>query len=541
MPVPKIVGIETEYGIALRAGVASLHVTQGFFAGGWDKPILWDYATESPAKDARGLSYAAAGLSSGWRRPTQNAQPLPAPGSEAEEVGQDARSSVTLSIGGDLSTILPNGARFYIDHAHPEYCTPECATARELVAYDKAGEQLLMQMLHRYNEERDPDDQIVLYKNNSDRQGHSYGCHENYLMAADVYEDLFNDKAHWLYAYLLPYLVSRQIFCGAGKVGVEQRTGQLDYQISQRADFFERVIGLQTMYDRPIINTRDEPHADLARFRRLHVICGDANMAEWSTYFKVAVTQLLLTMLEAEAFQLAEDVVLADPVAAFKTISCDPGLKVKVRLEHGQRQYTALEIQQVFLDAARRYLDRDAVANARWHQVWENWAQVIGWLEREPEALDRRLDWRIKRRFLQSQLERKGVNWQDPVARELDIKYHQLDHGAGFYYLLLDAGLVETLLSEEEISRAMLAPPDSTRAYLRGRCAQDYADQVLSANWDVISLRVGSGDERHTVRLHLPDPTAYTRSQVEPILEANAELEHAVAELKRHPSRIREV
>jgi hypothetical protein len=181
------------------------------------------------------------------------------------------------------------------------------------------------------------------------------------------------------------------------------------------------------------------------------------------------------------------------------------------------------------------------LANARWHQVWENWAQVIGWLEREPEALDRRLDWRIKRRFLQSQLERKGINWQDPVARELDIKYHQLDHGAGFYYLLVDAGLVETLLSEEEISRAMLAPPGSTRAYLRGRCAQDYPDQVLSANWDVISLRVGSGDERHTVRLRLPDPTAYTRSQVEPILEANAELERAVAELKGHPSRIREV
>ncbi len=541
MPVPKIVGVETEYGIALRSGVASLRVTQDFFERGWDRAIPWDYATESPAKDARALSYAAAGSSSGWRRTAPAAQPLPAPGDEAEDDSQNTRSSVALSIDSSLSTILPNGARFYIDHAHPEYCTPECAAASELVAYDKAGERLLMHMLKRYNEKRDPDDQVLLYKNNSDHQGHSYGCHENYLMAADVYEDLFNDKAHWLYAYLVPYLVSRQIFCGAGKVGVEQGASQLDYQLSQRADFFECVIGLQTMYDRPIINTRDEPHADPVRFRRLHVICGDANMAEWSTYLKVAVTQLVLTMLEAEAFQLTEDVVLCDPVTAIKTISHDPGLAARVRLEHGQRRYSGLEIQKVFLEAARRYLDRDAAANSQWGQVWEDWAQVIGWLEREPEALDRRLDWRIKRRFLQSQLERKGVNWQDPLAREMDIKYHQLDYRAGFYYLLLDAGLVDTLLSEDEIDQAMLAPPGSTRAYLRGRCAQDYPDQVLSANWDVISLRVASADDTRAVRLRLPDPAGYTKPEVEPILEANAELERVVTELKGRQLPVQEV
>jgi proteasome accessory factor A len=531
-PVQKIVGIETEYGIALRGGTASLQVTRDFFENVLDVWIPWDYATESPTKDARGISYAGATLSSGWRRPTQAARQIQEPDNDDDDQSVDTRSPVTLSVGSDLSTILPNGARFYIDHAHPEYCTPECATARELVAYDKAGEQLLMQMVRRFNEGRDPNDQVVLYKNNSDHQGHSYGCHENYLMATDVYEDLFNNKAHWLYAYLLPYLISRQVICGAGKVGIEQGTGQVDYQISQRADFFERVIGLQTMHNRPIINTRDEPHADPSRFRRLHVICGDATMAEWSTYLKVAVTQLVLTMMEAGALNLTEDVMLFDPVAAFKIISRDPNLEAEVRLEHGQREYTALQIQKVFLEAARRYLDGDTTANAQWHQVWEDWAQVIEWLETKPEALDERLDWRIKWRFLQTQIERKKVGWQHAIAREMDIKYHQLDSETGFFYLLREAGLVENLLTEEEIREAMISPPASTRAYLRGRCAKEYPDHMLSANWDVLTFQLDRGDKARTVRLRMPNPAAYTRAEVEPILEADVELESLIVDLR---------
>ena len=370
-----------------------------------------------------------------------------------------------------------------------------------------------------------PERQVILFKNNTDHQGHSYGCHENYLMAADVYEDLFNNKAHWLYAYLLPYLVTRQVFCGAGKVGVEQGGCPVDYQLSQRADFFEQTLGLQTMYDRPIINTRDEPHADRARFRRLHVICGDANLAEWSTYLKVAVTQLILTMLEADALNLSDDVMLSDPVTAIKMVSHDPDLKATVSLERGSRQYTALEIQKVFLEAARRYLDSDVSIESQWGQIWKDWAWVIERLEMQPEALDSYLDWRIKSKFIAAQLKRKSISWQQAAALEMDMKYHWLDTESGFFYLLHQAGLIENLVTEDEITQAMVQPPISTRAYLRGRCLDKYAGQVISANWDVMTLQIGRGDDLRTLRLRFSDPTTGTQAAVEPSLAGNFDLD----------------
>ncbi len=532
MPVPKIMGIETEYGIARRNRTASLQATRDFFKAVCDELILWDYATESPTKDARGISYLGATLSPDEKNaiPIQDQAQL----SDNYDDGEDIvdHPTIALSIESDLSTVLSNGARFYIDHAHPEYCTPECVTARELVAHDKAGEYLLRQWVDQFNQECEPDHQVILYKNNSDHQGHSYGCHENYLMDASTYENLFNNRGHWLYAYLLPYLVSRQVFCGAGKVGLERGTGQVDYQISQRPDFFERVIGLQTTHTRPIINTRDEPHANPVHFRRLHVICGDANMAEWSTYLKVGVTQLILAMLEAGALKLSDDVMLSDPVGAFKIISRDPHLKATVELECGGRKYTALQIQRVFVEAARHYLDSAPVINARWGQVWEDWARVINWLETDPEALDECLDWRIKWKFIQAQLDRKGLNWQHAHAREMDIKYHQLDIETGFFYLLRETGQVEDWLTDDEVKKAMSQPPASTRAYLRGYFIRKYADQMSSANWDVLTFLIGSGEEARLLRLRMSNPAAYTRAEVEPILKADLELEKVISNLK---------
>lgn len=513
MMVPKIVGLETEYGIARQKGPASLQATRNFFLGAVPDPIAWDYGTESPAHDAREGFYSATPFApEGEHRLTAEqldaAKSVANPDATSEATTDPTVSaSVRFTVDRELSTILVNGARFYIDHAHPEYCTPECATVQEVVAQDKAGEYLLMQMVRHYNQICTPEQQVRLYKNNSDHQGHSYGCHENYLMQAQTYENLFNNRGQWLYAYLAPFLVTRQVFCGAGKVGSEHRSDWVDFQISQRADFFERVIGLQTTHTRPIINTRDEPHARPSQFRRLHVICGDANLAEWSTYLKVAVTQLVLAMLEAGGLNLSADVMLADPVAAIQLISQDPTLSAVVDLEHKQRKYKALHIQRIYVEAARRYLDQDRELQATWQQIWEDWARVIDWLETKPEALDSYLDWRIKWNFLRTQTARKDLSWQHPIVRELDVKYHYLDEEHGFFYLLEKRGQIKRWLPATAIEDAMHHPPQSTRAYIRGQLIQKYRSQLVSANWDVLTFRQTAAAAQRLLRLRLPDPT----------------------------------
>jgi hypothetical protein len=223
---------------------------------------------------------------------------------------------------------------------------------------------------------------------------------------------------------------------------------------------------------------------------------------------------------------------LSNPVLAFKTISRDPELAATVELEAGHRRYTALDIQRVFVEAAGRYLEGDAAVDAQWHRVWEDWARVIDWLETQPEALDRHLDWRIKRKFLRAQIERKGVDWRHAIAREMDIKYHRLDDEMGFFYLLQEAGWVEDLLTGDEVEEAMISPPPSTRAYLRGHCAREYTDQVVSANWDILTLVSGAGSEARAVRLHLSDPTTYTRAEIEPLSGTHVEPEQFIARLR---------
>ena len=506
LPVPKIVGLETEFGIALRNQPASIQATAEFFHEACPHPIPWDHQLENPAKDARDFLSRPSELP-GVERETST-------DSAVDSYRPISPSGFHLTIQHNPSTILSNGARFYIDHAHPEYCTPECLNAREAVAYDKAGESILKDMVKRTNALRAPENQVVLYKNNSDHQGNSYGCHENYLMAANVYEDLFNNKAHWLYSYIIPFLVSRQIICGAGKVGAENGSIPVEYQISQRADFLECVIGLQTMHHRPIINTRDEPHARSNRYRRLHVICGDANMAEWSTYLKVGTMQLVLTMLEAGQLHLDKDVTLADPLAAFKHISCDPKLKIIVPMEHGQRHYSALQIQRLFIERARNYLDNDESAKEQWNTLLEDWAWVIQSLETDPSILDSYLDWRIKQKFLQSQIIRKGLSWGDIAVREMDIRYHQLDDSLGFFYLLQRAKFVTNLLPVGEIEKAMVSPPLTTRAYLRGLLVQQYPEQIISANWEKMTLAVPSGLGGQSTFLSLNNPINYTASEI---------------------------
>ncbi|HWC31520.1 MAG TPA: proteasome accessory factor PafA2 family protein, partial [Actinomycetota bacterium] len=301
MAIAKVMGIETEYGISGPGNadfnpVLSSSLLINTFAGTLRR-IRWDYEQESPLRDARGFE------------PVQEREP------SEEDLGL-------------ANVILPNGARYYVDHAHPEYSTPECATPRDLVVHDKAGERILETSLQLVAELLPPGERVLVYKNNTDGKGNSYGCHENYLVDRQApFGRIVRD--------LTPFFVTRQIFTGAGKVGVEgshPEAEHVTYQLSQRPDFFEAEVGLETTLKRPIINTRDEPHADPEKYRRLHVIVGDANMCEVATFLKVGTTALVLQMIEDEALP---DLSLESPVGALHEVSWDPTLTTTIRLADG--------------------------------------------------------------------------------------------------------------------------------------------------------------------------------------------------------------
>ena len=322
MAIPKIVGNETEYSITTRrnpdqdpVSVSTL-VVNGYKDHA-DKAVLWDYEQESPLMDARGFR--------------SEGEDAPPPDKENNSV---------------INDILVNGGRYYVDHAHPEYCTPECATAQELVQYEKAGELILDISRMAAEQSMPPEQEILIHKNNSDRKGHSYGYHENYLMDRQLPFQTIVDG-------LTPFLVTRQIFCGSGKLGTENAGEPADYQISQRADFFETEVGLSTMVDRPIINTRDEPHADERLYRRLHVIVGDSNMAEPTIFLKVGTTAIALALIEdghvGEKFRLRE------PVRALKEVSRDLDCRRPIQLNDG-RNWTPVQIQREYLALAEKHL-----------------------------------------------------------------------------------------------------------------------------------------------------------------------------------------
>src|ERR671919_635025 len=300
MALPKICGIETEYGISVRESqefnpILTSSLLINAYAQPAFKRVKWDYEEESPLRDARGFER---------------------PGAEGPPEDDSGLANV----------ILPNGARYYVDHAHPEYSSPECSNPRDLVIWDKAGERILEASIEAARTIVPDHDTVFIYKNNSDSKGNSYGCHENYLVTRQT-------PFPNLVKHLIPFFVSRQVFTGAGKVGAENGVGEVDYQISQRADFFEVEVGLETTFKRPIINTRDEPHADPDRYRRLHVIVGDANMSELSTYLKVGTTGLLLKMIEDDF--ITDDFSLNEPVRSLRTVSHDPACRKTIDLSDG--------------------------------------------------------------------------------------------------------------------------------------------------------------------------------------------------------------
>ena len=482
MAVPKVCGIETEYGVVLRgAGDANPVLASSVLINGYVEHhrVGWDFEDESPQRDARGAGRE---------------------GAQAPEVETHL-----------VNTVLTNGARYYVDHAHPEYSTPECADAAELVVADKAGERVLARSMQAARRLIEPGQEIVVYKNNSDGKGNAYGCHENYLVERSV--PFAN-----LVRHLLPWFVSRQVVTGAGKVGSENGMAKVDYQISQRADFFEEEVGLETTLKRPIINTRDEPHADPHLYRRLHVIAGDANVCEVSTFLKVGTTAIVLAMIEDDF--IGKDLSIGSAVPAMRVVSHDPSCRATVEMADGGRM-TAVEMQWEFLRFAQKYADETGLAmcggDAVGAAVLARWEEVLSDLERDPRLLDGRLDWVTKLELLDAYAARDGLSWGDSKLSLLDLQYHDVRPSRSLYERLVKAGKVERLVEEEEVLRAITEPPATTRAYFRGRCLERWPDAVVAANWDSVILDVG-GDPLK--RIPMMEPLKGTRAHVEHLFES---------------------
>jgi Pup amidohydrolase len=469
----RIYGLETEYGIqvdeidgGLDVVVESMELIRCFLQR--DFVARWDYRLENARRDMRGFEV----------------DELLNDTDETVHLQKDRERKIPLSeLKSDL--IIANGARLYNDHTHPEYSTPECLSLRDLVAFDRAGEQILLHCARQRTQQRDGGI-VRLYKNNTDFDGHSYGCHENYLLPRQIpFDDVIQA--------LLPFLVTRQVFAGAGKVGVEATgvTDQAVYQLAQRSDFFEVIASVDTMTRRPLVNTRDEPHADPAYYRRLHIIIGDANMCEWATALKVGTLRLILEMLETGQLP---GIQLADPIGTVKSISRDATRRWEVELADGSPS-TALEVQRRYLERARSLVaGRDEETD--W--VLTQWTQALEALALDPDQLIGRCDWVTKKWLLDAFAEAEGLDWQKDEDRawlqSQDLEYHNIDPEEGLF-LLLEAGgeQVARLTTDTDVDRALVQPPIDTRAWFRGGALSRFGDKVRSLNWDSIEFDVGDG------------------------------------------------
>jgi Pup amidohydrolase len=492
MAVPKIMGTEIEYGVIVPndpnfdpISVSLLLVNS--YQGDPQRRLLWDYDQEEPFMDARGFEV------------------------DAEFEPPDDQSNMSIN------TTLTNGARYYLDHAHPEFSTPECTNARDIVRYEKAGERILEVSRGRAEPLLPAGQRILIYKNNSDRKGNSYACHENYLMDRNMAFGQIVEQ-------FTSFLVTRQIFCGAGKVGAENGTDPCTYQISQRADFFETEVGLDTMVKRPIINTRDEPHANRDRYRRLHVIVGDSNMSEYSIYLKMGVTALVLQMIE-DGF-ITKELALRNPVKAIKDVSRDLSCKLPIELASG-RKILPVDLQREFLEYAQRYVSERG-ADAVTQDVLRKWEVVLDRLTGDPLSLHREVDWVAKWHLLTSYMERRHEDWNSSRVAMMDLQYHDLRPERGLYFLLERQGAVERILTEADITDAIENPPVDTRAYFRGMVLKKFREQVFGVNWDSLSFNLGEGPIK---RILMEEPLKGTKAHVQGLLERSKTAAELVSNL----------
>ncbi len=393
-----------------------------------------------------------------------------------------------VSWGRSSNVFLENGARLYLDvGSHPEYATPECDSISDLVVHDKAGERILENLVasaeSRLREEGIRG-VIFLFKNNTDSAGNSYGCHENYLTSRR------DDFGHYA-EVLIPFFVSRQIYAGAGKV--LQTTRGAMFCISQRAEHIWEGVSSATTRSRPIINTRDEPHADAERFRRLHVIVGDSNMSEYATFLKVGATSIILRMLEDPSVVL-RDMTLENPIRAIREISHDPTCRRRVRLANG-REASALEIQQEYLTRARRYQESRGLSPLE-DRALDMWEHCLEGLEKDPLSLDRECDWVIKHRLIEAYREREGLALTHPKVALLDLQYHDVSRERGLFYRLQARDLVERTCDDADIERAVDEPPQTTRARLRGEFIRRAKERRRDFTVDWVHLKLNDQAQR---------------------------------------------
>ncbi len=490
MAVSKIVGVETEFGIFVRGRTESnpiaassilinayvQELVRSGHAARAAPRVGWDFEDEMPHNDARGAAPA---------------------GAHPPEIETHL-----------VNAVLTNGARYYVDHAHPECSTPECADAAEIVTWDRAAEEILRRSMVAARSLLAPDEEIVVHKNNSDGKGNSYGCHENYLLARSV-------PFGRIVRQITPFFISRQVFCGSGKVGTEApglTAADVPFQVSQRADFFEEEVGLETTLKRPIVNTRDEPHADAQKYRRLHVIIGDANMSEVATYLKVGTTAIVLAMIEDD--ELGLDLMPAAPIAALRAVSNDISMTVPIELANGST-ITALGLQWEYHERARKYAEAHGlgcVGEDVGTDVLARWEDVLTRLETDPMSAASTVDWLAKYRLVDGYRERHGLGWDDSRLAAIGLQYHDLRADK---CLALRAGL-ETITDPAAVERAVTDPPPSTRAYFRGRCLQKWPESIVAANWDSLVFDVGGDPLR---RVPMLEPSRGTEEHVGTLID----------------------
>lgn len=555
MTVRRIMGIENEYGIlapdlpGVEARELSSRVIAAYAgllrARGIPGDIRWDYLGEQPLQDVRGFAHEREAVDPSLLT-DDPARPAPS-GPRPEDVlgGPDRRphavprlTALAQQAARGTTTVLPNGARLYIDHGHPEYATPETATPRDAVRVDLAGDLAMARAMEAVR--RDGSPEIVLFRNNTDGKGAAYGCHENYIVDRAV-------PFETLVAALMPFLVTRTVMVGSGRVGLGPASEDPGFQLSQRADHVQTPIGIQTTLNRPIINTRDEPHADAARWRRLHVICGDANCAPASTLLKLGSLSLVLWVLERRG--LPDEwaaLQLADPVDAFRRVSRDLSLAEPLALADGPRR-TALEIQRTYLDVVRRGLAAE-IPDPHTRDVVGRWERALTDLAAGWQHAAGSVEWAAKLALLEARRTRDGLGWAAPELAAMDLQWADLRPGRSLSARLRGLGRLEDVVPAAEVAAAEFAPPPDTRAWFRGELIRRFPERVYSASWQsvVVDLSDDPGVPAATrsndwagggmVRIPMADPYAGTRERAAALLDDAADLAGVVATLTDTPT-----
>ncbi len=459
-----VAGIETEFGIIRKDQEESDPVSESMAlvkAYRSESFGAWAYDSEDPRADARGF------------RVDRLAQ------DEEEEAFSRSERRRFMSFRESKSDrILQNGARFYNDHTHPEYSTPECLTLHDLVLYDRAGTEIVRSAAKSREEEIGRKGSLGLYRNNTDFHGHSYGCHENYLLPRSLPFDRIVEG-------MTPFLVCRSLFLGAGKVGREGEDGLSKgfFQISQRADFIEERIGVDTMHHRPVVNSRDEPHAEPTLYRRLHLICGDANMSEWQTAMKIGMSRLVLAGIASTPSWGPP--VLEDPVHAFRQVSRAENGNALLKLIDG-RTMSSMEILEVYLSLAEAFADE---GEDRW--VLEEWKKASSDYRKNPHLLSDRVDWVAKRQLLDLFCAEEGIQDGDPWLQSLDLAYHDLDSDEGMFWPMEEEGRIRRLTDPRDVERATLHPPSYGRAPVRAAIIRRFEGEIRDAGWERIHFTNG--------------------------------------------------